>query len=105
MYFEFEILILEPFLSYSISLIVLFKSVCELASLTGFIKTETFISPKEEPDSISEKVNEQTEALSDTLDGKSQKKKGNFIYRFFKKMDEPGRFLVQWGGGRGILSG
>lgn len=60
--------------------------VLQLFPLVGM--AETFISPKEEPDSISEKVNEQTEALSDTLDGKSQKKKGNFIYRFFKKMDD-----------------
>ena len=60
--------------------------VLQLFPLVGM--AETFISPKEEPDSTSEKVNEQTEALSDTLDGKSQKKKGNFIYRFFKKMDD-----------------
>ena len=33
-------------LSDSSSLIVLFKSVCELDSLKGLIKTETFISPK-----------------------------------------------------------
>lgn len=48
---------------------------------------ETFI-PKEEQDSISENIISQAEALSDTLDNKSKEKKGNFIYRFFKKMDE-----------------
>ena len=48
---------------------------------------ETFI-PKEEQDSISENIISRAEALSDTLYNKSKEKKDNFIYRFFKKMDE-----------------